>query len=122
MLSAPLIFSGDMQRLDEFTLNLLCNDEVLAVDQDLLGKQAKRVSTQGDIQVWAKDLSDGTKAIAIFNTGEFEAKGFIKGSEVGLRGKMKLRDLWRQKDLGEMDGQYEVTLPRHGCLMLRSMK
>ncbi len=122
MLSAPLIFSGDMQRLDDFTLNLLCNDEVLAVDQDLLGKQAKRVSTQGDIQVWAKTLADGTKAIAVFNTGEFESKGLIKASDVGLNGNVKLRDLWRQKDLGEMAGQYEVALPRHGCLMVRTQK
>ena len=71
LLAAPLIFSGDITRLDEFTLSLLCNDEVIEVDQDPLGKAALRVAKDGDLEVWAKDMEDGSKAVGLFNRGEF---------------------------------------------------
>ena len=61
MLAAPLIFSGDITRLDPFTLNVLCNDEVIDVDQDPLGKPALRVAKDGDQEVWAKEMEDGTQ-------------------------------------------------------------
>jgi alpha-galactosidase len=67
MLSAPLLIGCDLERLDPFTLNLLTNDEVIALDQDPLGKQAFPKIIEGDIQVWVKDLEDGNDAFGIFN-------------------------------------------------------
>ena len=61
-----------MTKLDEFTLSLLTNDEVIEVDQDPLGRQANRVALDGDSQVWAKDMEDGSKAVGLFNVGEIE--------------------------------------------------
>ena len=63
MLAAPLFFSGDMTKLDDFTLSLLTNDEIIEVDQDPLGIQAHRVSQESETEVWVKDLEDGSKAV-----------------------------------------------------------
>lgn len=118
LVAAPLIFSGDMTRLDEFTLNLLCNDEVIAVDQDPLGLPGKRVRKDGDMEVWAKDMEDGSKAVGLFNRGEFEADVQVRWSDLGIQGRQSVRDLWRQKDLGSADGQFSLRVPRHGAQMI----
>src|SRR5438552_12942763 len=73
LLAAPLLIGCDMTQLDDFTLNLLTNDEVLEVNQDPLGKQAARVAQNDDLEVWAKDLEDGSKAVGLFNRGESDA-------------------------------------------------
>ena len=72
LLAAPLIFSGDMTRLDDFTLGLLCNDEVIDVDQDPLGQPGRRVAKVDGCEVWAKAMEDGTLAVGLFNRGEGE--------------------------------------------------
>ena len=70
LLSAPLLIGCDLERLDDFTLNLLTNDEVLAIDQDRLGRQATPVWRRADHQVWVKELADGGRAIGVFNLGD----------------------------------------------------
>lgn len=120
LLSAPLLIGCDLTRLDEFTLNLLTNDEVLAIDQDPLGYQAKQVIKNKDIQVWVKDLADGTKAIGIFNLGEKTQKYSLKFDAVGLTGSKILRDLWRQKELGTYTGKYEAIIPAHGVMLIKT--
>jgi alpha-galactosidase len=119
LLSAPLILSGDITRLDDFTLSLLSNDEVLELDQDPLGKSALRVAKSGDGEVWAKDLEDGTKAVGLFNRGESEVPLTVKWSDLGLQGKQAVRDLWRQKDLGTFGGQFTAPVGRHGVVLIR---
>ena len=119
LLAAPLIFSGDMTKLDEFTLSLLTNDEVIEVDQDPLGRQASRVAKEGDGQVWAKDMEDGSKAVGLFNVGEIETTVTARWSDLGLAGRQRVRDLWRQKDLGIYEGQFSANLPRHGTVLVR---
>ena len=84
--AAPLVFSGDMTKLDDFTLGLLTNDEVIDVNQDPLGKQASLVAHTGDLQVWAKDLEDGSKAVGLFNLGEREAEVAALWSDLKLGG------------------------------------
>ncbi|MHC1768206.1 MAG: NPCBM/NEW2 domain-containing protein [Verrucomicrobiia bacterium] len=118
LVAAPLIFSGDMTRLDEFTLNLLCNDEVIAVDQDPLGLPGKRIRKDGDMEVWAKDMEDGSKAVGLFNRGEFEADVQVRWSDLKIQSRQSVRDLWRQKDLGSADGQFSLRVPRHGAQMI----
>lgn len=119
LMASPLFYSGDMGRLDEFTLNVLCNPEVIAVDQDPLGQCARVVLLSEETFLMVKDLEDGTKAVGLFNRGEFEQPVAAKWSDVGVEGQRPVRDLWRGKDLGAMAGQYQAKVPRHGVVMVR---
>ncbi len=103
MLSAPLLIGCDLDRLDPFTLNLLDNDEVLAIDQDALGKQATRVATVGAVDVYLKDLADGGKAVAFFNRSSVPVSiEFNKLDYIGINGHQHVRDLWRQQDVPDI--------------------
>lgn len=119
LLTVPLIFSGDITRLDDFTLSLLTNDEVIEVDQDPLGKPGRRVAKDGDLEVWAKDMEDGTKAVGLFNRGESEAVVTARWSDLGLAHNQIVRDLWRQQDTGVAKGELKASVPRHGVLLVR---
>jgi alpha-galactosidase len=119
LLSAPLIFSGDITRLDDFTLNLLTNDEIIEVDQDPLGKPGYRVSKINDMEVWIKPLEDNSIAVGLFNRGEEPIKVTALWSDLGIKGKQKVRDLWRQKDMGNYKEKYSVMVERHGVVMVR---
>jgi len=119
LLAAPLLIGCDMTQLDDFTKGLLSNDEVIDVNQDPLGKQASRVTSNGDLQVWARDLEDGSKAVGLFNTGEKEAKVTADWKDLGLAGNQIVRDLWRQKDIGSFSGKFDSTVPSHGVVLLR---
>jgi alpha-galactosidase len=119
LLSAPLLIGCDMTQLDPFTLNLLENDEVIAVDQDPLGKSAHTVASKGETRVYAKPLADGSRAVGLFNLGETEQTVTVAWSDVGLKGKLHVRDLWRQKDLGKFKDSYTATVPRHGVVLIK---
>lgn len=122
MLAAPLILSGDINRLDEFTLSLLTNDEVIEVDQDPLGQQGHRVAKdeKADTEVWSKDMEDGSKAVGLFNLDAFDSQKITaKWSDLGIDGNWKIRDLWRQRDLGASTSQFETEVHPHGVVMLR---
>ena len=121
LLSAPLLIGCDMTQLDEFTLSLLTNDEVIDVSQDALGTQAGRVSKDEDAEVWAKDLQDGGKAIGLFNRGDEEAKVTADFSKLGVNGAQRVRDLWRQKDLGEFADKFAANVPPHGVVLVKIM-
>jgi alpha-galactosidase len=122
LLSAPLLIGCDLTRLDAFTLNLLTNDEVLAVDQDPLGRQAVPLVKSGDIQVWVKEMEDGSHAAGIFNLGDKEAPYTLKYKAIGLKGYINARNLWRQKDLGAPAEKLDVRLPAHGVILLKLKK
>jgi len=119
LLSAPLLIGCDMTQLDAFTLNLLENDEVIAVDQDVLGKQATTIAHEGTTRVYAKKLADGSEAIGLFNLGENETPVTVKWADFGAKGRMSVRDLWRQKDLGKFKDSFTATVPRHGVVMIK---
>ena len=119
LLAAPLLIGCDMTQMDDFTFNLLSNDEVLEVDQDPLGRQASRVAQNGQLEVWVKDLEDGSKAVGLFNRGYAETSVTANWSDLGLTGKQKVRDLWRQKDLGEFTDSFSASVPRHDVVLVR---
>ena len=119
LLSAPLLIGCDMSRLDEFTLSLLTNDEVLEVNQDPLGKQAARVAKDGDTEVWAKDMEDGSKAVGLFNRGEDPAKVSVTWQQLGISGERAVRDLWRQKDIARSSERFETEVPAHGVVLVK---
>jgi alpha-galactosidase len=134
LMAAPLIFSGDMAKLDPFTLNVLCNQEVIAVDQDSLGKQGVVIRNDSTGMIMVKEMSDGSKAVGLFNfTGDKQnpvdyfawdpnagraRKMTLNAKELEIIGKFKVRDLWRQKDLGTFNGSFVTTVPHHGVMML----
>lgn len=119
LMAAPLIFSGDMEKLDPFTINVLCNPEVIAVDQDALGKQAKPLRHTDEQLVLAKPMEDGSSAVGLFNLGDQAQEISVGWSELGIEGTRQARDLWRQKDLGAFDGSFSATVPRHGVILVR---
>jgi alpha-galactosidase len=119
LMAAPLIFSGDMAKLDAFTLNVLCNHEVIAVNQDPLGKQARIIRKSDSDFVLAKELEDGSIAVGIFNLKDQKISLSIKWEEIDISGKHKVRDLWRQQDLGVSEGIFEDIIESHGVMMLR---
>ena len=119
LLASPLLIGCDMTQLDDFTLNLLTNDEVLEVNQDPLGRQAHRVSKDENVEVWAKDMEDGSKAVGLFNRGEFENSVTVNWSELGISGKRTVCDLWRQADIGVFRDSFSTKVPRHGATLIR---
>ncbi|MGC8865927.1 MAG: putative Ig domain-containing protein [Bacteroidales bacterium] len=120
LLSAPLLLGCDLQSLDEFTLNLLTNDEVLALNQDTLGYQARQALVDGDVQVWVKQLADGTYAFGIFNLGEKTARYRLGFEKVGLPVKGNLRDVWRQQPAGNYDKEHDFVIPSHGVVLMKT--
>jgi alpha-galactosidase len=119
LMAAPLLFSGDMNYLDEFTLNVLCNAEVIEVDQDPLGKQARVVRRTEDEFVLAKPMEDGSLALGLFNLSESPRRIAATWADLGVRGQRRARDLWRQMELGNVSGNYAADVPRHGVVFVR---
>jgi alpha-galactosidase len=121
LLSAPLLIGCDLEKLDDFTLGLLSNDEVLAVDQDALGRPARCVVTGGDLRIYVKGLADGSKAVGLFNLGNQPASMAATWSELGISVAQTVRDLWRQKDLGEFPTRFETIVAPHGVVLVRTI-
>lgn len=120
LLDAPLLIGCDMTKMDPFTLSLLSNDEVLDVNQDTLGQQAVRILRDGEFEVWAKDLADGSKAVGIFNRSELESPYTLKYSDLKISGSQQARDLWRQKNIASTAADsFTAPIPRHGVLLLK---
>ena len=119
MLAAPLLIGADMSDLDAFTLDLLSNDEVIAVDQDPLVKQASRVLTNGQTEVWARKLYDGTTAVALYNRGPKSTRVTAGWKDLGIKGSQPVRDLWQRKDLGNLHETLAFDVPQHGAILLK---
>ena len=117
--TAPLFFSGDMRLLDDFTLGILCNNEVIEVDQDPLGRQAKSLVQNGETLILARPMEDGSVAVGLFNLAEPTRRLSVDWSLLGLQGRQHIRDLWRQEDLGEFKDRFAVEVPRHGVALVR---
>jgi alpha-galactosidase len=119
LLASPLLIGCDMEKMDDFTLSLLTNDEVLDVDQDALGRQATQVAGEGDLKVYAKPLEDGTWAVGLFNTGKEPAAVSLNMADLKLAGPRRVRDLWRQRDLGVFNSRFEAPVAPHGVVLVR---
>lgn len=118
--SAPLWVAGDASTFDDFTLGLITNQEVLAIGQDLLGKQARLTITSGEFEVWSKSLDGGEMAIGIFNKADKEAECTLEF--VSVVGGIRLRDIWRQGKVGLKKNAAGFKIPRHGVRLLKSNK
>lgn len=125
LLSSPLLLGCDVAQIDAFTLGLLTNDEVLEVNQDSLGRQATQFSNHDGRIVYAKTLEDGSYAVGLFNRGDKEATVTVKWGPWGnlpterTGMSFRVRDLWRQKDLGEFKDSFEAKVAPHGVVLVR---
>jgi alpha-galactosidase len=119
LMAAPLFYSGDMNHLDAFTLNVLCNPEVIEIDQDPLGDSAVVIPVGEDTFIMVKQLEGGDKAVGLFNRGEMETTVTARWADLGVKGKRPVRDLWRQQDLGRFSGEFSARVPRHGGVLVR---
>ena len=119
MLSAPLLLGCDLTRLDDFTLNLLTNDEVISVNQDALGKQGVQVSQTtvngNDTRVYEKLLEDGSIAVALFNLGGSTASVTANWSDLGITGTHLVHDMWRESDVGFYNNKFSFSVASHGA-------
>lgn len=133
LLAAPMLIGCPIEQLDDFTLNLLTNDEVIEINQDPLGKAARLLAEENGVQIWAKPLEDGSVAVGLFNTADYgktpqsyfrwgteKPKSFtFDFNKIGLKGTYKLRDVWRQKDLGSFKDVFKTEIRHHGVVFLR---
>jgi alpha-galactosidase len=108
-----------IDQADAFTLSLLTNDEVLALNQDELGRQAQQLIVDGRRQVWVKELADGSRAVGLFNLAQDTQDISVTWQQLGLTGPQRVRDLWRQQDLGAQPEKFTASVPRHGVVLIR---
>ena len=121
LLAAPLLAGNDLSNMSDTTKSILMNKEVIAVDQDSLGIQGKRIAP---LQIWMKPLSGGAKAVAIFNyvLDDQAIPITLQLKDVGFTGLVHARDLWAHRDLEILHGSYTVVVPPGGVVMLRLSK
>ena len=122
LMAAPLIYSGDMANLDEFTLNVLCNPEVIEVNQDPLGECGLIIKQSEDVFLMVKNLVDGSKALGLFNRGKQTTEVTADWKSLQLSGKLAVRDLWHQKDLGKFQEKFAAQVPAQGVVMVKIEK
>jgi alpha-galactosidase len=117
--AAPLLAGNDIRNMSDVTRSILLNKEVIAVDQDPLGKQASPVK-KGTFETWVKPLSDGSVAIGVVNLDTAAATATVNAGDLNLRGDVKsARDLWAHRDVRFANGSYSAQVSPHGVLLLR---
>ncbi|MGB7267448.1 MAG: glycoside hydrolase family 27 protein [Terracidiphilus sp.] len=119
LLAAPLLAGNDLTTMKSQTVALLTNREVIAVDQDPLGKEGDRIAAEGPIEIWARPLADGSKAVGVFDRLTRPLDATVKFKQLGFDGPVQVRDIWQAKDLGTLTGSITVTVLAHGVVLLR---
>jgi alpha-galactosidase len=118
LLAAPLLAGNDLSKMTPDTLAILTNREVIAIDQDSAGHQGDRVHAEGPLEVWAKPLAGGAKAVGLFNLSDQPSYVEVNYAAVGFKTPVKTRDVWAAKDLGAKTS-YRALVPGHGVVLLR---
>ena len=119
IVAAPLIASNNLETMKPEITEILTNKEVIAVDQDPLGKQGKRIHVEGDHEVWSKEMSGGKLAVVLLNRSNNASDIKLEWKELGYQGKLKVRDLWEHKNLGRFKSSFTgKNIPSHGCMVL----
>lgn len=119
LLASPLLIGADLDQLDPWTLDLLTNDEVIAVNQDELGRAAARVVDDAGSEVWTRPLADGSLAVGVFNRGPVGTNVKVDLGKLGRAGKQNVRDLWQRQDLGAREGAFDVDVISHGAVLFK---
>ena len=119
ILAAPLLAGNDLSTMTPETIALLTNKGVIAVDQDTAGKQGDRINSEGPIEVWSSSLTDGSKAVAVFNRHQTALVAHVDLRKLGYKGPVRAYDLWLNKDAGTLGEKYDVKVPAHGVVFLK---
>jgi alpha-galactosidase len=122
ILAAPLIAGNDIRSMDMETAAILLNKEVIAIDQDKLGKQGHRIYKNGGAEVWAKPLAGGGWAVGLFNRDASAQRVTVTWGSLGLSGSHHVRDLWAKVDIGFVSDHFSADVPSHGVAMIRVRK
>jgi len=122
MQAAPLLIGADMAQFDQWTTDLMTNPEVLAVNQDVLGKGAARIYQRERLELWARPLADGSIAVGLFNRGLQAETVTATWAELGLTGNQQVRDLWQRQALGSFAREFSTRVPAHGAVMVKISK
>jgi alpha-galactosidase len=120
LMAAPLIAGNDLRSMTPEIRDILINKEVIAIDQDPLGRQGRRVSKDGDLEVWAKQMKDGDRAVILLNRGSSSQEITANWEQIGYPGHLSasVRDLWAHKDLGKFTGKFSASVESHGVVMI----
>ncbi len=120
LLAAPLMAGNDIRSMKPEIHQILTNKEVIAIDQDPLGRQGRRVKSGDGLEVWAKQLANGGRAVALLNRTGADANITAMWTDIGYPAHLsaKVRDLWEHKDLGEKTGSFSAPVPSHGVVMV----
>ncbi len=121
ILAAPLMLGNDIRKMSDEVLEIITNPEAIAVNQDPLGRQGRKVRDDGDLEVWSKELQDGSRAVLLFNRSASDESMSFAWREVGLPQDLefKVRDLWKKEDIGDFTGSFTSAVPSHGVVMVR---
>ncbi|MBN2242537.1 MAG: glycoside hydrolase family 27 protein [Acidobacteria bacterium] len=121
LLAAPLMAGNDLRDMTPETKDILTNREVIAVDQDPLGIQGRKIHDGGAVEVWMKPLSGAARAVILFNRGSVKAPVSVSWEQIGLAPEMEaeVRDLWAREDLGVFKGRFVSRVDPHGVVMIR---
>jgi len=118
LLASPLMATCDVRSMDAATRDILTRHEVVAVNQDPLGRQAERKWAHDGVEIWVKPLINGTHAVGLFNRNDAESSCTVRFDELGLTSKQTLRDLWAGESLGLHNGTFQTTIPSHAVMLL----
>ena len=123
LLAAPLIAGNDLKNMAPEIKEILTNKEVIAVDQDALGMQGRRVWKNGDAEVWFKQMKDGSRTVVLFNRGTADSEISVAWEDLGYPKHLSasVRDLWVKKDLGKFTGKFSAKVQSHGVVMVKVM-
>jgi alpha-galactosidase len=119
LMSAPLFISTDVRQINQTTLEILTNPEVIEINQDSSGEFPKRISEAGKQEIWMKQMEDGSKTIALFNKGAESVKMTLNLNEIGINGLSTIRDVWKRKDVGKFKKTYSATVEPHEVILIR---
>jgi alpha-galactosidase len=122
LLAAPLLAGNDLTKMTPETIGLLSNRDVIAIDQDPAGMQGDRVSAEGPMEVWARPLADGSKAVGLFNRHQLPLDVRVDFRQLGFSSRVQVRDVWSGSSLGTIEGEYHSVVPPHGVILLRVSK
>lgn len=119
ILAAPLIAGNDLRSMAPEIKEILTNREVIAVNQDTLGRQASRVAKEGDVEIWSKPLKDGSRAVLVLNRGAIDTEASVPWTLLGYPEHLSagVRDLWAHKDLGKFTGKFSAKVPSHDVVV-----
>jgi alpha-galactosidase len=115
--AAPLLAGNDIRSMSPAIRDILLNKEVIAVDQDPLGRQATP-DKRGTLETWVKPMADGGVAVGIVNLGATAAPAAVRAGDLHLARITGVRDVWRHRDI-KLQDTYRASIPAHGILMLR---